>query len=127
VFEPGSGDANGNGPAIRNDWHWRAELHLDSTRTIRAIRIWEEDSNQIWTTDNPDHWPLVVLYRGDQLNRGYRDVLGDFGAGRHQLDLYGQIDNRKMYGTRLQIDFTDSTAFSVAISKSQVQGTGSGS
>jgi hypothetical protein len=37
VFKPGSRDENGNGRAIPNDWHWRAELHLESTRTIRAI------------------------------------------------------------------------------------------
>ncbi|PWU14669.1 MAG: hypothetical protein C5B50_16835 [Verrucomicrobia bacterium] len=120
VFAPGLGDDNGNGVGIANDWNWRATLRLSQTKTIKVIEVEHETSKQIWTTVNPLHWPLVVFYAAAQLNHGYGQLLGPFKAGTHQLDLFGQINNRTSYGTILRIEFTDGTAVSARIPPSSI-------
>ncbi len=120
VFEPGLGDDNGNGIAIANDWGWKANLRLNETKSIKRVQIHEEGSNQIWTTVDPIHWPLVVFKDCKQLNDRYGEVLGPFPAGLHQLELYGQVDNRKMYGTDLLIEFSDGTRLQAKIPRSNI-------
>ena len=121
TFHAGFGDHNGNGVAIANDWHWRVTLRLATEKSLKLLQIHEENSNQIWTTVDANHWPLVVCSCEGQLNSTYGDVLGPFAAGTHQLDLYGQVDNRHMYGTHLRIEFMDGTSLTAEIPKCSVR------
>jgi hypothetical protein len=121
VFRPGPGSDNGNGIAITNDWHWQLTLHLDEEKSIKLIEVYENGANQIWTTQERLHWPLVVFYCQQQLNTNYGDVLGPFSARTFDLELYGQVDNRTMHGTHLRLELTDGTSLTAEIPRCVVR------
>ena len=120
VFQPGLGDQNGNGIAIANDWGWDLALNLEQKKSIASITVLHADSNQIWTTDDPIHWALVVFNKGKQLNHKFGVVMGPFKPGLHHFQLFGQIDGRIAYGTDLIIKFTDGSRLTAKVPRSDI-------
>lgn len=117
VFGPGKGQGNYSegvqGDA--SDWKWTANLTLASSKTIRSMNLVHEGTNQHWSTNTSQYYPLVVFKEGTQVNTAYTSQFGTYGPGEYEFKLYGQIDNIQTSGTKLTIEFTDGTSLSAAV------------
>ena len=68
---------------------------------------WSTSSEPLF---NKTFYPLVVFYRGEQLNTDYDQPLGAYPPGAYTFELFGQKESIPFLGATLWITFTDETS-----------------
>ncbi len=113
-FSPGSGD----------DWNFSATLSLSDTKSIKSITLDHNTNGEGWSTSigTNNKWgkglyPLVVDYKGRQIDYGYDAPFLEtsFGAGTHTFTLYGQKSSSQFTGGTITFAFIDGTNASAII------------
>ena len=99
------------------DWHFRANISLSTTKTITSIEVtgMTNGHTATWSTSNPNFYPLVILENGVQKNSGYSGNFGTYQSGSYTLDLYTQKDYTPFSNGSLVVKFNDGTSLSTPI------------
>jgi len=69
----------------------------------------------VWSTSNPNYYPLVVFQNGTQKNFSYGSSLGSYSADSFTLDLYAQKDYSPLQNGKVTIKFSDGSTISNTI------------
>ena len=111
-FGPGSGAF-----FTPEDWHVRADVTLSAAKTISSIEVTGTTGGYaaVWSTSNPNYYPLVVFQNGTQKNFSYGSSLGSYSADSFTLDLYAQKDYSPLQNGKVTIKFSDGSTISNTI------------
>lgn len=103
------GQWNDFAPNANPDHHWIFQFTLAAMTEIRRLEIYQLDSTGLWTTgkawstgnpifpyeDDPtdsfEVFPLLIFIAAVQQFGSYQTTLGNYGAGSHTWDLYGDM------------------------------------
>ncbi|MEK6926801.1 MAG: hypothetical protein AABX11_00055 [Nanoarchaeota archaeon] len=98
-----------------SDFHFRAILNLDESKSIAGVNLFHEVPGQIWSSLEGNLYPVVVFYNGTQLNERYAQSLGNYPSGSYTFDLYVQKESDSFQGGELNFIFDDGTKVSYLI------------
>ncbi|MBF0386758.1 MAG: hypothetical protein HQL20_02745 [Candidatus Omnitrophica bacterium] len=96
-----------------DDWHWTATIKLPFSAVITGITVLHNSSfpAEGWTTEKKitdrKLFPLVVFYKGRQLNTDYGQNLGQYDPGVYVFELFAQKEVCCFQGAAIQVTLSD--------------------